>query len=138
MAQDLKLDINDARESDSEPVPGVMRGNILAADYVLSNLGFKTREGWNGSYASGNPIWGTGFKTSGNSVTLKRERQYGKSIVPDVKGMGARDAVFMLESRGVKVKINGRGKVLKQSLAPGNKIKKGDVCILTLGVHAEA
>ncbi len=138
MAQDLKLDINDAREDDSESVPGVMRGNILAADYVLSNLGFKTREGWNGSYASGNPIWGTGFKTSGNSVTLKRERQYGKSTVPDVKGMGARDAVYMLESRGVKVKINGRGKVLKQSLAPGNRIKKGDVCILTLGVHAEA
>ena len=138
MAQDLKLDINDAREDDSESVPGVMRGNILAADYVLSNLGFKTREGWNGSYASGNPIWGTGFKTSGNSVTLKRERQYGKSTVPDVKGMGARDAVYMLESRGVKVKINGRGKVLKQSLAPGNRIKKGDVCILTLGVHADA
>lgn len=138
MAQDLKLDINDAREDDSESVPGVMRGNILAADYVLSNLGFKTREGWNGSYASGNPIWGTGFKTSGNSVTLKRERQYGKSTVPDVKGMGARDAVYMLESRGVKVQINGRGKVLKQSLAPGNRIKKGDVCILTLGVHADA
>ncbi len=138
MAQDLKLDINDAREDDSESVPGVMRGNILAADYVLSNLGFKCREGWNGSYATGNPIWGTGFKSTDTSVTLKRERQYGKSIVPDVKGMGARDAVFMLESRGVKVKINGRGTVLKQSLAPGNKIKKGDVCILTLGVHAKA
>ncbi len=138
MAQDLKLDIADAREDYSEPVPSVMRGNILAADYVLSNLGFKCRDGWNGSYASGNPIWGTGFKTAGNSVTLKRERQYGKSIVPDVKGMGARDAVYMLESRGVKVKVVGRGKVVNQSLAPGKKISKGDACTLTLSVRGKA
>lgn len=135
MARDLKLDIKDAHDEDSESTPSVMRGNILAADYVLSNLGFKCRDGWNGSYASGNPIWGNGFKTDNNTVTLKRERQYGKSVVPDVAGMGARDAVFLLESRGVKVKITGRGKVTKQSLAPGKKISKGDVCILTLSVH---
>ena len=138
MARDLKLDVADAREDYSEPVPAVMRGNILAADYVLSNLGFKCRDGWNGSYASGNPIWGTGFKSSGNSVTLKRERQYGKSVIPDVKDMGARDAVYMLESRGVKVKINGRGKVKSQSLAPGTKIKKGATCTLTLAVQDKA
>ncbi len=135
MARDLKLDIKDAHDDDSEATPSVMRGNILAADYVLSNLGFKCRDGWNGSYASGNPIWGNGFKTDGNVVTLKRERQYGKSVVPDVEGMGARDAVYLLESRGVKVKITGRGKVTKQSLAPGNKISKGETCILTLSVR---
>ncbi len=135
MARDLKLDIKDAHDDDSEATPSVMRGNILAADYVLSNLGFKCRDGWNGSYASGNPIWGNGFKTDGNAVTLKRERQYGKSVVPDVEGMGARDAVYLLESRGVKVKITGRGKVTKQSLAPGKKISKGETCILTLSVR---
>ncbi len=135
MARDLKLDIKDAHDDDSEATPSVMRGNILAADYVLSNLGFKCRDGWNGSYASGNPIWGNGFKTDGNVVTLKRERQYGKSVVPDVEGMGARDAVYLLESRGVKVKITGRGKVTKQSLAPGKKISKGETCILTLSVR---
>lgn len=135
MARDLKLDIKDAHDDDSEATPSVMRGNILAADYVLSNLGFKCRDGWNGSYASGNPIWGNGFKTDGNAVTLKRERQYGKSVVPDVGGMGARDAVYLLESRGVKVKITGRGKVTKQSLAPGKKISKGETCILTLSAR---
>ena len=135
MARDLKLDIKDAHDDDSEATPSVMRGNILAADYVLSNLGFKCRDGWNGSYASGNPIWGNGFKADGNAVTLKRERQYGKSVVPDVGGMGARDAVYLLESRGVKVKITGRGKVTKQSLAPGKKISKGETCILTLSVR---
>lgn len=135
MARDLKRDIADARDEDSEPIPNVMRGNILAADYVLSNLGFKCRTDWNGSYASGNPIWGTGKTTNGSSITLKREKHYGKSTIPDVVGMGARDAVYMLESRGVKVKLEGRGKVTSQSLAPGTKIRKGTVCVLTLKVH---
>jgi cell division protein FtsI (penicillin-binding protein 3) len=134
MARDLKLDVTDAHEDYSDPVPSVLRGNILAADYVLSHLGFKCRDGWNGSYASGNPIWGTGTKSSANAVALRRERQYGKSSVPDVTGMGARDAVYLLESRGVKVKIVGRGKVTKQSLAPGTKIRKGSTCIITLTV----
>ena len=46
--------------------------------------------------------------------------------------MGARDAVYMLEARGVRVKLNGRGKVVEQSLPAGHKIAKGDVCILRL------
>ncbi len=134
MARDLKYDIADAQSDDSEPVPEVMRGNILSADYILSNIGIKTRADWDGSYASGNPIWGTGFKETDSSVKLKKEQQYGKKVVPDVLGMGARDAVYMLESRGVKVTIHGRGSVKSQSLAPGTAIKKGAACVLELSV----
>lgn len=134
MARDLKYDIADAQSDDSEPVPEVMRGNILSADYILSNIGVKTRTDWDGSYASGNPIWGTGFKDNGSSVKLKKEQQYGKTAVPDVLGMGARDAVYLLESRGMKVTIHGRGRVKKQSLAPGTAIKKGATCVLELSV----
>jgi hypothetical protein len=38
------------------------------------------------------------------TVSLQRQKIYGNSMVPDVTGMGARDAVFMLESRGLKVR----------------------------------
>lgn len=138
MAQDLKRDIADARDSDSDPVPNVLRGNILSAQYVLSNLGFKCRADWNGSYASGNPIWGTAVKGGGNAIALKREKQYGKSVVPDVSGMGARDAVYILENRGLRVRIEGRGKVVSQSMAAGTKIRKGAVCILKLKVRDSA
>lgn len=138
MAQDLKRDIADARDADSDPVPSVMRGNILSAEYVLSNLGFKCRSDWNGSYASGNPIWGKATKAGATTVALKREKLYGKYYVPDVTGMGARDAVFMLESRGLKVKLDGRGKVESQSVLPGTKIRKGAVCVLKLNVHNAA
>lgn len=133
MAKDIALEISQAKQADSAPMPYVKPGNILAADYVLRNLGIKTRADWNGSYASGNPIWGV-CSNEGESVRVKRKPQYGKSLIPDVIGMGARDAVYMLESRGVKVRIVGRGKVVSQSLHPGQTFKKGAVCVLQLKV----
>lgn len=53
--------------------------------------------------------------------------------IPDVKGMGARDAVFLLESAGIKVEVNGKGKVRKQSLPAGSKAVRGSKCIIDLG-----
>jgi cell division protein FtsI (penicillin-binding protein 3) len=53
--------------------------------------------------------------------------------MPTVLGMGARDAVYLLESNGVQVKIIGRGKVIRQSLAPGSTIKRGTHCTIELG-----
>jgi cell division protein FtsI (penicillin-binding protein 3) len=46
--------------------------------------------------------------------------------------MGARDAVYIMESRGIKVIVEGRGKVVEQSIPAGNTIKKGDICKLKL------
>ncbi len=85
-----------------------------------------------GSYADGNPIWGRPSAWVADSIKLIKEKQYGKNTVPDVTGMGARDAIFMMESRGIKTKIIGRGKVVKQSLVPGTAIKKGAVCSIVI------
>ena len=45
--------------------------------------------------------------------------------VPDVRGMGARDAVYLLKRAGLNVKIEGRGKVVHQSVKPGTRVTKG-------------
>lgn len=132
MAQSLKLDVKDAKDSASIFVPDVKNGNVLAADYVLTHLGIKTNTNWGGSYANGNPIWGKAEQMGSRSIRLIREKQYGKGTVPDVMGMGARDAIFNMESRGIKTRIVGRGKVIKQSLVPGTPVKKGAVCSLEL------
>lgn len=132
MAQSLKLDVTDARDSTSVLVPDVKNGNILAADYVLSHLGIRTNKTWGGSYTTGNPIWGCAEKKGGRSVSLERKQIRGNKSIPDVTGMGARDAVYLLESRGVKVTVIGRGKVIKQSLEPGHFIKKGERCQISL------
>lgn len=132
MAQSLKLDVKDAKDSASIFVPDVKTGNILAADYVLTHLGIKTNATWSGSYLNGNPIWGKAEKVGNRMVKLLKEKQYAKNVVPDITGMGARDAVYMMESRGIKTRVYGRGKVIKQSLAPGTPIKKGACCLINL------
>lgn len=43
--------------------------------------------------------------------------------MPDLKGMGLRDALFLLEERRLKVQVKGKGKVISQSLAPGSAIQ---------------
>lgn len=132
MAQDLKLDVKDAKDSTSILLPDVKNGNVLAANYVLSHLGINANQDWSGSYTKGNPIWGSAEIQNNTAVKLRKVKVHGHKFIPNVEGMGARDAVYILESRGVKVKLDGRGKVTSQSLEPGHSIKKGDVCHLTL------
>ena len=52
--------------------------------------------------------------------------------VPNVVGMGLRDALYILENRGLQVSIQGAGKVIKQSLIPGTRIR-GQQIKLNLG-----
>lgn len=132
MAQDLKLDVKDAKDSTSILLPDVKNGNVLAANYVLSHLGINANQDWSGSYTKGNPIWGSAEIQNNTVVKLRKVKVHGHKFIPNVEGMGARDAVYILESRGVKVKLDGRGKVISQSLEPGHSIKKGDVCHLIL------
>ena len=106
MAKHLKLSVDDARDTTSILIPAVKKGDALAANYVLSHLqvkDFRAEE----------------YKVSGRAV-------------PDVTGMGARDAVYLLENKGIKTKLKGRGKVKAQSIFAGQPIKQGMVCELTL------
>lgn len=129
MAQNLKLSVSDARDSSASLIPMVKSGNLLATDYVLSFLGFNVKNGWNGAYPFGNNIWGFA-KTGSNGIILSEEKNINKRYVPDVHNMGARDAIYLLENCGIKVIMSGRGRVVEQSLAPGEKIKQGMVCKL--------
>ena len=54
------------------------------------------------------------------------------SVTPNVVGMGLKDAVYLLENKGLKVAANGRGKVMNQSLAAGTNFKKGQTILLAL------
>ena len=132
MAQSLKLDVKDARDSASIFVPQVKDGNILAADYVLTHLGINAKTTWSGNSFAGKPIWGKAETIDNKYIKLEKQKQYGKGTVPDVIGLGARDAVYQMESRGIRTQIYGRGKVVKQTLIPGTLIKKGATCSITL------
>ena len=54
------------------------------------------------------------------------------NIVPDVTGLGLKDAVYLLENKGLKLSMNGRGKVINQLPAAGTNYTKGQKIILWL------
>ena len=54
------------------------------------------------------------------------------SLVPDVCNLGVRDAVQLLEKRGLKVRVNGQGIVKSQSIPAGATIQKGQTITLNL------
>lgn len=56
-----------------------------------------------------------------------------KPVVPDVSGMPLRDALFILENKGLKVNYQGRGRVVGQSILPGEKLIPNTTINLVLG-----
>jgi len=48
-----------------------------------------------------------------------------EGLMPNVVGMGLRDAIYLLENNGLRVHYSGRGKVVRQSPQPGVKISRG-------------
>jgi cell division protein FtsI (penicillin-binding protein 3) len=55
-----------------------------------------------------------------------------ENLVPNVREMGVKDAIYLLENAGLKVIIHGRGKVMEQSIPPGSRIEKGQKIVLTM------
>lgn len=53
-------------------------------------------------------------------------------IIPDVMGMNVKDAIFILENMGLKTALSGQGRVITQSVAPGEVVVNGQLITLTL------
>lgn len=106
MARHLKLSIDDAHDERSEAIPQVKEGDTKSASMILNKLGI--------------------------NKDVSAPKKYAKNVTPDVTGMGAKDAVYQMESRGLKVKLHGRGKVKRQSYPAGKAVVKGAECVLTL------
>ncbi len=60
-------------------------------------------------------------------------KTFASGLVPNVKGMGAKDAVALLENMGLKVIVSGRGRVTEQSVNAGSRINKGSRIFIKLG-----
>jgi len=66
-----------------------------------------------------------------NGIQLSN-RYVQKNQVPNVMGMGAKDAVFLLENLGMSVTMVGKGAVSQQSLTPGSNFSSGDHIVIRL------
>ncbi|MCX6260278.1 MAG: penicillin-binding protein [Bacteroidia bacterium] len=57
-----------------------------------------------------------------------------KGLVPDVRGMSLRDAVYLLENSGLRVRYSGKGRVLRQSPEHGARVYEGSVVSLDMNM----
>lgn len=55
-----------------------------------------------------------------------------RNAIPNLVGMGLKDAVFILENLGLNVQVQGRGKVFSQNLKPGTVARKGTAILINL------
>ena len=70
-------------------------------------------------------------KRDSNKVNLKR-RSVPKNNVPNLVGLSAKDAVYLIESKGMSAHVSGYGKVVKQSIPAGRPVFHGGVIELML------
>jgi cell division protein FtsI (penicillin-binding protein 3) len=104
--------------------PVVKSGNHQELRYLCGELGL-----FNLSYTKEDWVHG---RLRGDTLKWVANPVKG-ATVPSVIGMSLRDAIFILENKGLKVSFSGKGKVLTQSLAIGARLQKGQKIHLRLG-----
>lgn len=93
--------------------------------FSFLNIGFKDSSGtgsWRNMQLKNNYA---SLNTPAYSVTPA-------TVTPNVIGMGLKDAVYLLENKGMKIAILGSGKVISQSIAAGTNFSKGQKIMITL------
>ena len=123
MAKRLRQEIDNIKE-ENPAQPSVKKGCITEAEVVLKELGMNCEN-------EDNCEWGT--------ISRKKDAGYnisamGKSTgrVPNVAGMGAKDAVYLMQQCGLKVELDGVGTVVSQSISAGTTAREGATVRLKL------
>lgn len=76
---------------------------------------------------------GEWFNTKKDSTRVElQKKSINKNSVPNVIGLSAKDAVYLIESKGMSAHISGYGKVVKQSIPSGKPLFRGGVIELKL------
>ncbi len=67
-----------------------------------------------------------------NDQPLVKPVMVREKLMPNVRGMGLKDALNLLENMGLKVSVKGKGKVAVQSISPGTQLARGVTVVLEL------
>ncbi len=96
-------------------LPVIQKGSAYDLSSIYNFFGIRTNtvtSEW--TTATGN----------GKQIALAESEMEG-NLVPDVTGMSLKDALYLLESMGMRVSVAGRGTVIKQSIMAGEDLLKG-------------
>lgn len=120
-AKDLRLDIKNAIDSNTVVIPDVKAGEMTEAVHVLNALKIETQTQF--TLRKGQALWG--HAQSAPKAVLLQGKEDKSKVIPSVIGMGAKDAVYLLESKGLRVSLSGTGKVSSQSIPQGSLARPG-------------
>lgn len=124
-AQNFIYKINTLPQDTIHPIsPKVKNGLGEQSKYVLDKLKIRYTD-------SVDTQWMTARLEENNNIVVKNH-EWKESLVPNVIGMGAKDAIYALENAGLQVRISGQGEVRSQSISPGTMIAKGQTIHLQL------
>ncbi len=113
-------------DKDKEPVaPEAGNGLRDDIDEVLGNLDVRYRR-------TADDEWVT-TRESGDTIRLAGVKLQ-EGLVPDVRGMSLRDAIYLLENSGLRVKVNGKGRVKRQSPEHGAPYYEGTLVSLEMNM----
>jgi len=118
-------DFDPPRREIKEDYPGLVAGRKKDIAMVLDELDIMN--GWS-FYKS---EWVEANREEDGVALANRVIKPG--IIPNVKGMGVTDAVYLLERSGLRVSLRGFGKVKSQSLRAGDPMRRGQNIVITLG-----
>ena len=119
-----QLDVSEVRVDSLLAInPNIKSGNLKKTKTVLSKLKIKPDNNSDSDWVS---IDKDSVSYQLNDILVE------PNSVPRVIGMGAKDAVFLLEQSGLRVSMTGSGKVVSQSIAEGDKQAKGKTIRITL------
>lgn len=115
---------SDIKGDELKDFPQTKSGQLSKLEYIMNELDI--------------PFESNGKKT--DWVTVQRDStkiattpiRLAKSRVPNVVGMGLRDAIYQLERLGLRVVAKGRGTVRSQSANPGEPVIKGSTVYLEM------
>jgi cell division protein FtsI (penicillin-binding protein 3) len=124
-ARDLKMHSPFAKTTliNDFSYPHVQAGNHEDLKFLCNQLGIS-------NHSITNEDWVTAEK-NGNAINWQT-RKLEIDKVPDVKGMTLKDAIYLLENKGMRVEYQGRGRVKEQSQIPGSKVLSGSIITIKL------
>lgn len=126
MADKLFCPIEYAVDKKNPSRPTIKRGSISEAEYLLSCIGTPDSL----LHGMKSYKWGDVRHTKdGIKVTAK---EIDTEKVPNVEGMGAKEAIYLMQKCGLNTRIKGYGTVKRQSVIAGTRAIKGDTVRLTL------
>lgn len=126
-ASNLTLDLTDLKpDSLIEKLPYIKGGDLNALSSVLDDLDIDYEDDDLESK------WVISEQNIESEQLLLKDIKMIDGLVPNVVGLGAKDAVFLMENRGLRVQLSGAGRVASQSIPPGKKLVSGQSVSLVL------